>query len=981
MPLTIVLGPANCGKVANLLERFLEALGDGRQPYLVVPTIPDVELAERDLLRNQAVLLGSRIGTFDDLFAVVLERCGEPAEALAPLERRIVLEQVVEQAQLDALAAAARFPGFVDGLGRLFDDLASAAPPSEVGRRLAAWDAAGRRGEIAALHAAYMARLAELGRLDRTATRGRAAELLDSRLDAWDGAPVLAYGFEDVSGVQLAALRSLAARCQVTVSLPYETGRPAFDAVRPVVDALTAIPHELIELPPASHFHSPLLAHLERALFEPGAPQPAPEADGSVVLLEACGVRGVADQVAVEALNLIRGGTPADEIAVLARDVQPWRIALETAFVSHGVPLEVDAQVDLGGTAFGQAMLGLLRFAWFQGDRGELFRFLRSPFSGIPRVEVDRAEGRLRGRGALAHEDVRSTLEELEYGRLLAAAERLAQSSEPLDQVADLVRRMSAACAGLTAGVLSPAGERHAAALRAVLRALEELRRMAAAGAASLDRGVVLAALDRVTLRTGGGPAPGRVAALDLRRARTRRFQAVFVLGLEEGSLPGGPRENPYLTSEEAAELGITRLDPGHRDRHLFYMAATRPWTRLYLSRQAADDEGRVREPSPFLDDVRSALGDAAGSLERRRRELGDLTWELEQAPTERERLRALARELRRRGEWAAALAEEHGWGRKMVRAQAAYRRSRRLQNPAVLAALAAQERFSVTELEKFAECSSAWFVERFLNPGEIDYEFGPKEAGSVAHTTLHRFYDRLPGELGVERLSPADLPRAVPLMRRCLEESLATARVPSSAAGKEAVRRLELDLEGFLRAEAAFPSPLVPREFEVRFGTKSSPPNLQAGLQLDGFAVSGTIDRIDRDPALSARGAVWDYKLGKGAKSAARIESERRLQLPLYILVLRDLLGIEPIAGLYRALGGQRLVRGMAVRGELPGVTATDQLATEEFWSQVDRAVGYANEIVGRIRSGDVRLDPIAGRCPEWCLRQAGGVCRVERA
>ena len=36
-----------------------------------------------------------------------------------------------------------------------------------------------------------------------------------------------------------------------------------------------------------------------------------------------------------------------------------------------------------------------------------------------------------------------------------------------------------------------------------------------------------------------------------------------------------------------------------------------------------------------------------------------------------------------------------------------------------MLAALAAQERFSVTELEKFAECSSAWFVERFHNvPG-----------------------------------------------------------------------------------------------------------------------------------------------------------------------------------------------------------------------------------------------------------------------
>jgi len=251
---------------------------------------------------------------------------------------------------------------------------------------------------------------------------------------------------------------------------------------------------------------------------------------------------------------------------------------------------------------------------------------------------------------------------------------------------------------------------------------------------------------------------------------------------------------------------------------------------------------------------------------------------------------------------------------------------------------------------------------------------------GSVAHTTLHRFHERMPGELGVERLGEADLPRAVPLMHRCLHEALGGVRIPAGVAGKEAIRRLERDLEGFLRAEAQFDSPLVPRQYEVRFGTKTSAPNLQGGLKLNGFAVSGTIDRIDRDPQMSARGAVWDYKSGKGAKSAAKIESEKRLQLPLYILVLRDMLGIEPVAGLYRALGGHRAVRGMAVKDELPGVVRNDELEPEAFWEQVDRAVGYANEIVRRIQAGGVRHDPISGSCPDWCLRQAGGICRVRR-
>ena len=237
---------------------------------------------------------------------------------------------------------------------------------------------------------------------------------------------MFAYGFEDMSGVQLAALRALAARCPVMVSLPYEPGRPALAAVRPAVAALTEGPHELVELPPGDHVDSPALRHLERTLFDERDAPPPPERDGSIVLLEACGVRGVADQVAFEALALIRQGIAAEQIAVLATDTGRWRLALESAFAALGVPVDVDAQVGLGETAFGQALLGLLRFAWFDGDRADLFRFLRSPFSGVPRATVDYAEGRLRGRGALRHDEVQGLLEELDYARLLAAPDRLA---------------------------------------------------------------------------------------------------------------------------------------------------------------------------------------------------------------------------------------------------------------------------------------------------------------------------------------------------------------------------------------------------------------------------------------------------------------------------------------------------------------------------------------------------------------------------
>ena len=41
---------------------------------------------------------------------------------------------------------------------------------------------------------------------------------------------------------------------------------------------------------------------------------------------------------------------------------------------------------------------------------------------------------------------------------------------------------------------------------------------------------------------------------------------------------------------------------------------------------------------------------------------------------------------------------------------------------------------------------------ERFLSPRQIDRKVDPMLRGSVAHTTLHRFYDRLPRAIGSDR-------------------------------------------------------------------------------------------------------------------------------------------------------------------------------------------------------------------------------------
>src|SRR6185295_5899983 len=98
-------------------------------------------------------------------------------------------------------------------------------------------------------------------------------------------------------------------------------------------------------------------------------------------------------------------------------------------------------------------------------------------------------------------------------------------------------------------------------------------------------------------------------------------------------------------------------------------------------------------------------------------------------------------------------------------------------------------------------------------------------------------------------------------------------------------------------------------------------------------------------------RGIVQDYKSGKGSHSAAQIDAEKRLQIPLYMLVLRDLVGVEPLGGIYRALAGAGSSRGMLrseARDDLPGFKANDYLDEPAFWAQVEAARLRARDSAG---------------------------------
>ena len=352
-----------------------------------------------------------------------------------------------------------------------------------------------------------------------------------------------------------------------------------------------------------SEYAHPALAHLERALFEE-SPPPPPEIGDGIRFFEGAGARGTLELVGDELIALIRSGIPAEQIALVAPSVESWRAPLETVLGGLDVPYAVESRVRLAATPLGHALLQLpaLRVARRRASRSllvpalavlgarALVRRLRRGQAARPR---DPHAGARRGGDREAARGADPAL-----GELRAAA-------SPTVGVRALIRSMLRSAYGTEA---PPAGETSRLDLRAYDAALRLLDELEAFGCARGERGDRRRRRRRA--RACGGSLvvrrAGRVAVVDLLRARTRRFEVVFVLGLEEGSLPRRTRTSPFLDDDTRRELGarLERPDQVSRDRYLFYTACTRATRRLYLVREAATDDGAPREPSPFWEEV-----------------------------------------------------------------------------------------------------------------------------------------------------------------------------------------------------------------------------------------------------------------------------------------------------------------------------------------------------------------------------------------
>ena len=250
---------------------------------------------------------------------------------------------------------------------------------------------------VCTVYEGYHEALAKMHRADRELRVTRALDALRREPMRWEATPVLLYGFDDLTELQLDTIETLGGivGAPVTVSLAYEPGRvvfagraAAFERLRPLADSHT-------KLEPHADYYAQTsreaLHHIERSLLTNDPTRVT--AGDAVRLLEGGSPRAELELVAGEVRALLDGGVPPADIAIVHRFPEKIAGLLGEVLGAFDIPYSMRDRVRFADTAIGRALLGLSRCAAKEGEPGGSARVVARPWSARP----PRARGQVGG--------------------------------------------------------------------------------------------------------------------------------------------------------------------------------------------------------------------------------------------------------------------------------------------------------------------------------------------------------------------------------------------------------------------------------------------------------------------------------------------------------------------------------------------------------------------------------------------------------
>ncbi len=474
----------------------------------------------------------------------------------------------------------------------------------------------------------------------------------------------------------------------------------------------------------------------------------------------------------------------------------------------------------------------------------------------------------------------------------------------------------------------------------------KQLARILKAGMEQQEIGVIPPGTDEV--------ACGEIAGMHLPEIR-----ALFVLGCNEGILPSYVGSADLLTDEEWSAMllgmkGIRHAQHMEKQRLAIVKAFSRPKEALYLSYV---HDGQA-QPSAIIDRMhRMFCGIQEEDGEARALMLKQNAYQ------------ALAKNLRAAAD-GTAKAAQNGIAAAVLKDTAFEKRLSLLKRgiddtnrPAFLGQSCAGQLYgaqtaflSATRLECFYGCPYRHFITYGLRAEKPrEYTVDRIDAGQYAHSVL----DRLAKEIKKQDTQWAKIPQQEfeSLIRQCAESvRKETERYGGDGRNRAMIRAVTREIEQTACAirRQCEKAVLQPYETEYRFS-------------LAGHTVVGVIDRIDTGSAGGQNYfGIVDYKTGERDFDLARLIGGVDLQLIIYILAARTLLGDEyAFAGAHymRVFGAMREREGALMPlYRMRGIAGAAADAAQELYGKDDKGYLYAVNL--QVKGGGEYYARSAARC-----------------
>jgi DNA helicase-2/ATP-dependent DNA helicase PcrA len=637
----LVLGPAGTGKTRVLVERFAWLVDQGVPPedVLIVTRSPS---GVDDLRRHVEDALTPPFGelsvqTVPDLCARLLrEHSGDAGidpffVPLTAADRLAMLLDRMERLTLrrhDFLGnPAALLGGMVERIDRCKLELVTSADFAAWANGLDEDERGEREREFAQLYADHDALLAEAGTLDTGDLLLRTIDLLERRPSLADRfRHVLVDEYQDFDLAHLAVLKACGSHGRMTAAGDDDGSVSRFRGA--ATKNLREFAHGATVVKLERSFRSrEQVVKAARAVMTGVAdrldlPEPVAAPGGDVELWRCANERAQAQSVAADVERLIREGVRPQNIAVLVRSVRNEGQQITVALEERAVPFEVVGAASFFQRAEVRDVLAWLRLLADPNDAGAVVRALARPPIELRSADLARCIQISRRRKLDMVSALRAALESpqvppegreriVEFLKLHRGAAAALDTTRPDLFVHRLIERL-----GLRRQQLFAANADVVERLRNLARlgelAGDYVRRSPQATPREFARSIAAVAEAGLREEEAGGDAPTGVAIASMRQAKGLEFDHVYVIGLHQARMPGTRRAAYEPLPDELLREPLpadTRAAHVVEMRRLLHVAMSRARRGLVLAYASHADQGAAQPPSPFVEQIRTALG------------------------------------------------------------------------------------------------------------------------------------------------------------------------------------------------------------------------------------------------------------------------------------------------------------------------------------------------------------------------------------